>query len=98
MVRPFLKKRTIPHGNPTVSFPFRPIVHEFNQDPDLKLAYIVADMPERHTLRGLITINGRWSCEFCKGRGDTGGGISWPWPKYWKCPLRHHDEMEGIAR
>ncbi len=81
-------------------FPFvsRPIVQELNLDHDIKVRYIVADMPERHTLRGLIAIQGRCSCEFCKGRGDTGGGISWPCPKYWKCPLRDHDEMEGIAR
>ena len=77
---------------------FSPIVQELNQDPDITVTYIVADMPERHTLRGLTTINGGWSCEFCIGMGDTGGGISWPYPKYWDCPLREHDTMEGIAR
>ncbi len=85
-------------GNRTDSVYYRPMVQEINDDPDIQVAHVVADMPERHTLRGLTTINGRWSCEFCKGKGDTGGGISWPCPKYWKCPLRTHDEMEGIAR
>ncbi len=73
-------------------------MEEINQDPDIKVTSVLADMPERHTLRGLIAISGRYSCEYCVGRARTGGGISWPYPEFYKCDLRNHQDMEGIAR
>ncbi len=71
---------------------------EFNNDPDLRLKDVLADMPARHVLRGLIAISGRYSCEYCKGKAQTGGGISWLYPRYFGCNSREHQEMEGIAR
>ncbi len=55
-------------------------------------------MPERHTLRGMMPIQGRFSCEFCVGRGDTGSGIRWPFPKYYGKRKRTHQDTEAFAR
>ncbi len=73
-------------------------MEEFNDDPDLTLKDVLADMPARHVLRGIIAISGRYSCEYCKGKARSGSGISWPYPRYFGCPSREHQEMEGIAR
>ncbi len=73
-------------------------MREINADPDIKLRAVVADMPERHFLRGLIAISGRFSCEICIAEGTTGKSMSWPYPEHHGHRLREHDEMEGIAR
>ncbi len=45
-----------------------------------------------------MPIQGRFSCEFCVGKGDNGSGIMWPYPKYYGCPPRTHEEVEAFAR
>ena len=77
---------------------YRPVVQEVNNDPDIVIKLVIADMPERHTLRGMMPIQGRYSCEFCVGRGDTGSGIRWPYPKYYGKRKRSHLETEAFAR
>ncbi len=77
---------------------FSPIVQEVNADPEVSIKLVIADMPERHTLRGMMPIQGRFSCEFCVGRGDTGSGIRWPFPKYYGKRKRTHQDTEAFAR
>lgn len=73
-------------------------MEEINADPDLTLRLVIADMVERHYLRGQISIAGRYSCEYCVAKGDTGKGMRWPYPKYHGAELRLHEELEDIAR
>ncbi len=73
-------------------------MQEINDDGDITLKVVIADMPERHSLRAMMPIQGRYSCEFCVGKGDTGSGIMWPYPKYYGCALRTHEEVEAFAR
>lgn len=80
-------------------FHFRALVRELNRDTDIFITNVVADMVERHKLRGLITINGRYSCEFCTCEGKTRvGGVDWPYQETHGKPLRTHEEYEEISR
>ena len=77
---------------------------ELNADPDIVLTLFLADMIERHHIKGMINIAGRYSCEYCVAEGVTrkgdqrGGGVKWPHDRTAHATLRTHDKFEEIAR
>ncbi len=78
------------------------IVDQINGEPRIRLAKIVADMPERHDMKNMIGSTGYHACEYCKIRGMTAGkgGVFWPYPQCvpTKESLRTHAEMKEVAR
>ncbi len=73
---------------------------EVNSDPEVRLRKIIADMVERHFLRGMIGIAGKWSCEVCISEGVArigGGGMQWPFERTAHFPLRDHASWLDIA-
>jgi hypothetical protein len=75
------------------------VVQELNSDPDFHLRKLVADMIERHFVKGLIAISGQWSCEYCVGRGRTRqGGIHWPYAESAGHALRTSEHHEDTTR
>lgn len=67
-------------------------------DPRLRIVMVVADKVERHVLKGLVNVNGKYGCEVGTGRAKTVGGTCWPYPQSLNCPLRTHAEHENICR
>ncbi len=66
----------------------------------MTLRRIIADMVERHTLKGLVAIAGHFACEYCKAKGVyyERQGVRWPWPDCAGAPLRDNDDFEAVAR
>ena len=77
---------------------FRKVVEELPHVPELKITLILADMVERHYLRGMVTIAGKYGCEMCKACAETRGGISWTFPHCMGAGLRTPEESEHFAR
>ena len=40
-----------------------PVIDQVLEDPELRIKFIVADMPERLSLKGLVSHSGQYSCE-----------------------------------
>lgn len=76
----------------------RPVVQQLETIPDMKVTSIVADMVERHYLRGMVGIGGKWACEICKAGAETKGGISWTYPQCASGSFRTEEESVFYAR
>ncbi len=64
----------------------------------MKVHRIVADMLERHHLRGLVAHSGFYSCEFCMAAGKgRSGGIDFYYPANWDCEERTKETWLEIA-
>ncbi len=76
----------------------RPIITQISEDGDVRLFRIVADMLERHHLRGLVAHSGFYSCEYClaEGRGIS-GGIDFYFPANYGVEERTHEQWHEIA-
>ncbi len=47
----------------------------------MQVTTVICDMVERHYLRGMVAISGKYGCEVCKRGAQTRGGVQWPYPK-----------------
>ncbi len=73
-------------------------IDEINMDNEVVLTKVIADMVERHFLRGMICIAGQWSCEYCISQGVTRvGGMHWPYERTAHFPERTHSQWSDIA-
>ncbi len=74
-------------------------MEQIQEDSDVELNEIVADMLERHHLRAMVAHSGFYSCEYClaEGRGED-GGIDFYFPANWDCEERTADAWLDIAR
>ena len=82
---------------------FRHMVEELGEEPRVVLTKIVADMPERHDLKGLVGHQGFHACEYCDLKGVTSDGRGNVYRPYPQClpkreNLRTHDKMKEMAR
>ncbi len=77
---------------------YRPIVQQLAEDPTMRVTSIVADMVERHFLRGMVGIGGKWACEICKAGAETKGGISWTYPQCASGEERTEEDSVFYAR
>lgn len=57
---------------------------------------LIADMVARHSLRGMTTVNGRSSCEYCKRPGYSRQG--WAYEGSYKHAPRQHSDFEEFDR
>ena len=70
---------------------------EVAADPDLTLRFLIADMPERHYLKGLVHHSGKKSCESCLATASSGKGIHWPYDTCAGFPERTKENMQFAA-
>ncbi len=70
-----------------------------NEDQEMELKHLLADMLERHHVRCLISHSGHNSCEYClaEGKGPH-KGVDFTFPESWDCVLRTHEDWSEIAR
>lgn len=78
-------------------FLFRDIIDEIKNDEDLQLCYVIADTPERHLLKGMVSHAGRFSCESCTAEATTKPGLHWPLETM-KGALRQEETMKEATR
>ena len=67
-------------------------------DPELDLRYVVADTLERHTLKGMVSHAGKFSCETCTAEAATTPATHWPLSTMTSGTLRTDDEMKFAAK
>ena len=91
-----LKLHKIVQEKTTSSLPHRHVIDEFAAEPDMTLRFVLADKPERHALRGLISHSGAQSCEVCTAVALT-GPINWPFAHCHGKPERTHGQMKNAA-
>ncbi len=72
-------------------------VEEINDDDELHIKDVLADMPARRHLQGFNSPNSTFGCSYCKQAAVTRGGTHWP---YWhnKADLRTTEECYHYAR
>ena len=58
--------------------PFSDILADIANDDDLELAFVIADTLERHTLKGMLSHAGKYSCETCTAGAKTTPSVHWP--------------------
>lgn len=75
----------------------RPIIDQILEDPDAQLRYVIADLPERLSLKGFIGHGGRYACEFCPSRAST-KPIRWPHSSTFGRPYRTPQTILQAAR
>ena len=76
----------------------RPIIEQISADPELRLRHVIADMPERHFLRGLVSHQGKKSCEICIAEAVANPSVNWPYPECYGFRERTEEEMIHAAR
>ncbi len=74
---------------------------EILAEPRVNVVKVVADMVERHDIRGLMGHTGKLACEYCTCEAPTvGSKVCWPYPQ---ClakdeQARTHEGTKNIAR
>ena len=79
-----------------ISVFFSHVIQEFAEDPEMRLRFVLADKPERHSLRGLISHSGAESCEVCHAVADT-KPINFPFARCHGKTERTHRSMKTAA-
>ncbi len=72
------------------------LTKDLHKHPNMKVKLILADMPERHRLLGLINHNGEFGCQICIAPGEKregAPGIIWP-PSTMGFPKRDRQSFE----
>ena len=93
----------------TLSLFHRRILQEIEHDPEVTLLYFIGDKVERHEMKGLVAVSGKFSCEIGEGSGKSKtvmtrgktkrtGGICWPYPDCMDCPTRDMEEYARVAK
>ena len=75
----------------------REAVDEIMADPDMKIRFVVGDMPARHTMKGVVSHTGKRGCEVCIGEART-EPIRWPYQTSMEKPFRTKRGMERVLR
>lgn len=70
---------------------------ELCADPDVRIRHVLADKVERHVLKCLPGVTGRYSCERCLCPG-LGTSVGWPYPYATMFPLRDSQSFAAQAR
>ncbi len=73
-------------------------MEQLERDPEMRVTSIIADMVERHYLRGMVGIGGKFGCEICKSEAETKGGISWTYPQCTTGEERTEEDSVFYAR
>ena len=76
---------------------FSPFIDELEEDPELRLEFLIADLPERLSLKGIVSHSGKHSCELCKATAMT-GPIHWPHEHCSGFPMRTRPEILRAVR
>ena len=74
-----------------------PVIDQVLEDPELRIKYIVADMPERLSLKGLVSHSGQFSCEVCEAAART-NPINWPFATTFGKQERTRESILTAAR
>ena len=72
----------VPAAHPSNETVLRPLVDQVLADPDLQVKFFIADTPARRFLRGMVSHNGKYSCETCLAAAKT-KPINWPYHSSW---------------
>ena len=81
----------------TKSSRYSPFIDELEADAELRLQFLIADLPERLSLKGLVSHSGKHSCEICKAVALT-GPIHWPHSHCAGFPERTRQEIMTAVR
>ncbi len=82
-----------------ISLLIRTLVEEVQADGDFRVTEFIGDMVERHYVKGLISVNGKFGCEVCEAPAITEGrGSKWPYPQTAGHPYRTMQGMREISR
>ncbi len=77
----------------------RTLVEEVQADKDFRVTDFIGDMVERHYVKGLISVNGKYGCEVCEAPAYTQGrGSQWPYPQTAGYPDRTVEGMLAVSR
>ena len=74
-----------------------PVIDQVLQDPELRIKFLVSDMPERLSLKGLVSHAGRYSCEVCEAAART-NPINWPYAQTFGKRERTRESILTAAR
>lgn len=85
-----------PHNPVTHYANFRDILDAIAADPELRLRHVIADTPARLSLKGMMGLAGRWSCETCTAEAST-NPMRWPFSSTTNSPLRTDEEMKEAS-
>ncbi len=75
------------------------LTKDVNKHPNMVINLVIADMPERHRLLGLISHNGEYGCQICVAPGEKREGAPgncWP-PSTMGYPKRDRQSFEKQA-
>ena len=81
---------------PCTIFPFSDILADIDNDDDLRVCYVIADTLERHTLKGMVSHAGKFSCVTCTMGAKTTPAVHWPISTM-NGTIRKEDEMKHAA-
>ena len=87
----------VPAAHPSADTVLRPLVDQVLADPDLAVAFFIADKPARHFIRGLVSHSGKYSCETCIAGAKT-GPVHWPYHSSWGATERTVEMMLEAVR
>ena len=73
------------------------VLNDIENDEDLKLCFVIADTLERHTLKGMVSHAGKFSCETCTAGAKTVPSVHWP-VSTMRGTLRKEEEMKYSAK
>ncbi len=74
-------------------------MNAINGDPDIVVKKVIADMVERHSIKGLKGHNGHNSCEMCEAPGNgPNGKIDFDYPRSARFRTRTHQRWRTVAR
>ena len=73
------------------------MIEQVNADADLRIRFVVADLPERLSLKGLVSHSGKFSCEVCEAEAST-NPVNWPHATTYGRPERTRASILTAAR